>query len=124
MIRLSILNTGKTPIYRQLYEQITAQILRGDLLPDTPLPPIRTVAKELGISVITVRNAWDALEADGYVKTVKGSGCYVLPRLSRTESATDEVLEAALLTAARRARETGVSADVLSERLRTIFRGI
>ena len=52
---LSVLPSSDTPAYRQLYEQLAAQILSGALPSGTALPPIRTVAKELGVSVITVR---------------------------------------------------------------------
>ncbi len=76
-MRLSVNPNDKTPIYRQLYEQIASDVLTGAIAPGTPLPPIRTVSKELGVSMITVRNAWDMLERDGYLVTRAGSGCFV-----------------------------------------------
>ena len=76
-MRLSVLPTLETPVYKQIAGQITAQILSGELPAGFALPPIRAVAKELGVSVITVRGAWDALEADGLIETRAGSGCYV-----------------------------------------------
>lgn len=76
-MRLSIVPEGSLPVYRQLYEEIFSQIVSGELAPGTALPPIRTVARELGISVITVRSAWDALENDGLISTRAGSGCSV-----------------------------------------------
>ena len=75
-MQLSVLSNSSIPAYRQLYDQIAAQILSGSIAPGTALPPIRSVAKELGISVITVRGAWDALLADGLIETRAGSGCY------------------------------------------------
>ncbi len=78
-MRLSVNPNDKTPIYRQLYEQIAADVLSGALPAGTPLPPIRTVSKELGVSMITVRGAWEALERDGYLLTRAGSGCFVAP---------------------------------------------
>ena len=60
-MKLSVNPNDKTPIYRQLYEQIAAEVLSGALSPGTPLPPIRTVSTELGVSMITVRSAWDAM---------------------------------------------------------------
>ena len=56
-----ISNTSGDPIYQQIFEQISAQIINGLLTSDTCLPPIRTVAKELRISVITVKRAWEEL---------------------------------------------------------------
>ncbi len=67
------------PLYRQIYEQICAQIVRGDLKSGDCLPPIRMVAKELRISVITVKKAWEALEHAGFIDTITGKGCFVSP---------------------------------------------
>ena len=78
-MRLSVNPNDKTPIYRQLYEQIASEALSGALPAGTPLPPIRTVSKELGVSMITVRSAWEMLERDGFLLTRTGSGCFVAP---------------------------------------------
>ena len=72
-----ISNTSGDPIYQQLFEQISAQIIKGLLPSDTCLPPIRTVAKELRISVITVKRAWEELEHAGLIYTIAGKGCFV-----------------------------------------------
>jgi GntR family transcriptional regulator len=65
------------PIYQQMFEQISAQIIKGELPQDFCLPPIRTVAKELRISVITVKKAWEELEHKGFIYTMAGKGCFV-----------------------------------------------
>lgn len=75
-MRLSVLPNSGVPAYKQICEQITAQILSGEIEGGSPLPPIRLVAKEIGVSIITVRSAWDALEAEGLIVTRAGSGCY------------------------------------------------
>ncbi len=67
------------PIYRQLFDQICAQILDGRLKSGDALPPIRTVARELGISVIPVKRAWEELEAAGFIETFVGRGCFIAP---------------------------------------------
>lgn len=72
-----ISNTSGVPIYQQIFDQISAQIIKGQLPSDTPLPPIRTVAKELRISVITVKRAWEELEHAGLIYTMAGKGCFV-----------------------------------------------
>jgi len=72
-----ISNTSGDPIYQQIFEQISAQIIKGLLPSDTCLPPIRTVAKELRISVITVKRAWEELEHAGLIYTMAGKGCFV-----------------------------------------------
>jgi GntR family transcriptional regulator len=76
---LVISNTSDKPIYQQLFEQISAQIIKGQLKEGFCLPPIRTVAKELRISVITVKAAWEDLERDGFIVTMVGKGCFVAP---------------------------------------------
>ena len=76
-MNIVISDTADTPIYQQMAEQIKAQILRGDLPPGTPLPPIRTIAKELRISVITVKKAWEQLEGMGLISTRVGRGSFV-----------------------------------------------
>ena len=72
-------NTSGDPIYQQIFEQISAQIIKGLLPSDTCLPPIRTVARELRISVITVKRAWEELEHAGLIYTMAGKGCFVSP---------------------------------------------
>jgi GntR family transcriptional regulator len=67
------------PIYQQLFEQISAQIIKGELPQDYCLPPIRTVAKELRISVIPVKRAWEELERAGFIYAMVGRGCFVAP---------------------------------------------
>ncbi len=76
-MNIIISEASDTPIYQQMVEQIKAQILRGDLPPGTPLPPIRTIAKELRISVITVKKAWEQLEGAGLISTRVGRGSFV-----------------------------------------------
>ncbi len=72
-------NTSDDPLYQQIYEQVRAQIIRGELASGFCLPPIRTVALELRISVITVKKAWEELERGGYILTMVGRGCFVAP---------------------------------------------
>ena len=65
------------PIYDQIYTQIKAQIISGGLKTDEPLPSIRSLAKDLRISVITTKRAYDELEKEGFIYTVPGKGCFV-----------------------------------------------
>jgi GntR family transcriptional regulator len=82
-MKITISPTADVPIYQQIYQQISAQIMQGELQNDFCLPPIRTVAKELRVSVITVKRAWEELERDGFIYTMAGKGCFVAP-LSQT----------------------------------------
>lgn len=72
-----ISNASDRPIYDQIYTQIRAHILAGALEPGQALPSIRALAKDLRVSVITTKRAYDELEKEGYVNTVPGKGCYV-----------------------------------------------
>jgi GntR family transcriptional regulator len=78
-----ISNTSDSPIYQQIYEQISAQIINGELPGDSCLPPIRTVAKELRISVIPVKMAWEELERRDFIYAMVGRGCFVSPLPSK-----------------------------------------
>lgn len=80
---ISVSERSDKPIYQQLYEQISSQILRGELTGDLNLPPIRTAARELRVSIITVKKAWEELERAGFIYTVTGKGCFVSPFTSR-----------------------------------------
>ena len=73
-------NKSGTPIYDQIYTQIKNQILSGALEPDSALPSIRALAKDLRISFITTKRAYEELEKDGFLYTVPAKGCYVAPR--------------------------------------------
>ena len=77
MESLSIRTTSQTPIYQQLYEQISSQILNGILKSDTMLPSIRGMAKVLRVSIITIKKTWELLERNDYIYTIAGKGSYV-----------------------------------------------
>ena len=77
MMELVISGASDKPIYQQIFDQVSGQIVRGELAPGTMLPPIRTVAKELRISVITIKKAWEELEHQGFIYTMVGRGCFV-----------------------------------------------
>ena len=70
-------NKSGLPIYDQIYSQIKSQIISGALSEDQLLPSIRNLAKDLGISVITTRRAYDELEREGFIYTVAGKGSFV-----------------------------------------------
>jgi GntR family transcriptional regulator len=74
---ITVRTTSQTPIYQQLFEQISAQILNGKLESDVLLPSIRAMAKELRVSIITIKKTWELLERNDYIYTVAGKGSYV-----------------------------------------------
>ena len=84
-------NKSGTPIYDQIYTQIKNQILSGALEPDSALPSIRALAKDLRISFITTKRAYEELEREGFIYTVPAKGCYVAQK--NTELLREENLK-------------------------------
>ena len=76
-MQLYIDNRSGAPIYDQIYSQIKDAILSGQVTEGEALPSIRALAKDLRISVITTKRAYDELERDGFIDRVPGKGCYV-----------------------------------------------
>lgn len=74
---LIISNSSNSPIYEQIKEQIKNKIVSNELKTGEALPSIRSLAKDLRISVITTKNAYEELEREGYVETIPGKGTYV-----------------------------------------------
>ena len=79
-MNLFIDNKSGAPIYEQLYTQIKNQILSGELQPEEAMPSIRGLARDLRISVITTKRAYDELENEGFIYTLPGKGCFVAER--------------------------------------------
>lgn len=73
-------NKSGAPIYDQIYSQIKSQIISGALKEDEMLPSIRALAKDLRISFITTKRAYEELEKDGFIYTLPAKGCYVAPK--------------------------------------------
>ena len=121
-MELIIRNTAGQPIYDQISSQIKAQIIAGPLRAGDVMPSIRGLAKDLKISVITTKRAYDELEAEGFVTTVAGKGCFVAEKnldLVREQQLKD--LEAHLAAAAELAKSCGVSREELHEMLRILL---
>lgn len=72
-----ISNSSDSPIYEQIVSQIKGQIIQGQLKSGEALPSIRNLAKELNISVITTKRAYEELEKEGFIETIRGKGSYV-----------------------------------------------
>lgn len=73
-------NRSGTPIYEQIYTQIKAHIIGGTVGENELLPSIRNLAKDLRVSVITTKRAYDELEREGFIYTVAGKGCFAAPK--------------------------------------------
>ena len=91
-MQIYLSNSGQEPIYAQITRQIKQQILSGALRPGDALPSIRLLAKELRISVITTKRAYDELEKEGFIYTIAAKGCFVAPK--NVELLREETLKA------------------------------
>ncbi len=78
-MKIIISNNSSVPIYEQIKNTIKNQILSGELESDTMLPSIRALAQDIRISVMTIKKAYDELEAEGYIVTRQGKGSFVTP---------------------------------------------
>ena len=90
-MQIFIDNKSGAPIYDQIYTQIKSQIISGALMEDEALPSIRNLAKDLRISVISTKRAYDELEKEGFIYTVAGKGSFVAPK--NTELLREENLK-------------------------------
>lgn len=103
-MQIFIDNKSGTPIYDQIYTQIKSEIISEHLQENDPLPSIRNLAKDLRISVITTKRAYDELEKEGFIYTIPAKGCFVAPKnvelirennLKRIEACMDEIRQLA-----------------------------
>lgn len=122
MLDIIISNASGKPIYEQIVAQIKALILSGQLKAGEPLPSMRLLAKELRISVITTKRAYEELERDGFIESVPGKGSFVAR--PQTEFIREEHLrrtEEYLQQAIDSARLAGLTLEELSEMLAMLY---
>ncbi len=118
-MELIIRNLEGQPIYEQICTQLKAQILTGALTPGEALPSIRALAKDLKISVITTKRAYDELEAEGWIVTQAGRGSFVASQdLNMVRERKLRELEECLSRAAELAEACGLGREELFEMLR------
>ena len=121
-MNIIISNSSNTPIYEQIKEQIKNKIVSNELKTGELLPSIRSLAKDLRISVITTKNAYEELEREGYVETIPGKGTYVANK--NKELIKEEQLqkiEGLIDTAVSIAKISGISKEEIREMLDILF---
>jgi GntR family transcriptional regulator len=121
-LNIVISNSGETPIYEQITGQIKNMVMSGQLKEGDALPSMRTLARELRISVITTKRAYEDLERDGFITTVVGKGSFVRKadtRLIREEKLKQ--IEKLLSEAVLEANRSGISKAELFEMLEIIY---
>ena len=117
-MNIIISTQSMTPIYEQIVESIKHMILSGELQENEGLPSVRALSRELKISALTVKKAYDFLEEEGLTATVHGKGTYVLaPNRSLMQEAQRRDLEQDLEAAVEKARRYGVSPEELRSML-------
>lgn len=117
-----ISNAGGVPIYDQITRQVKGLILRGELKEGEALPSMRLLARELRISVITTKRAYEELEREGFITTVPGKGCFVAPQ--DPELAREETLrrvEEHLTRAVEAAKSGGVTLEEMNDTLNILY---
>lgn len=121
-MNIIISNSGDRPIYEQITAQIKSMVMSGQLKEGDALPSMRTLAKELRISVITTKRAYEDLERDGFITTVVGKGSFV--RAADTSLVREERLkqiEEMLGRAVALAGESGIGKEEVLEILEILF---
>ena len=122
-MNIIISNASARPLYEQIEEQIKNEILAGNLTQGEPLPSIRYLARELKVSIITTKRAYDDLEADGFLTTTPGKGTFVsLANLDRLREVAMSQIEAKLSEAVDAAKSIGLRLEELQEITDTLFR--
>ena len=117
-----ISNSSGVPIYEQIEEQIKNQIMTGELLAGEILPSMRVLAKELKISIITTKRAYEDLERDGFIESVMGKGTFV--KAINSDIVRENLMfsiEELLEEAVDKAVIGNVSADELGEMLKLLY---
>ena len=119
-----IRNSGGVPIYDQITRQMKGLILRGELKEGEALPSMRLLAKELRISVITTKRAYEELEREGFLQNIPGKGCFVAPQNRELlREAQLRRVEDVLAQAVDEARKGGFSLSELQELLTLLYQG-
>lgn len=117
-MKIIISNTSMIPIYEQIVAQIKALIINGELKENDILPSVRSLSKDLKISALTVKKAYDTLEQEGFTSTIHGKGTYVLA--SNKELLVEErkkEIETDLETVIQKGRRYGLT----NEELKNLF---
>lgn len=121
-MKLIISNSSSEPIYEQIGNQIKQMIINGDLQEGDALPSIRNLAKELQISVITTKRAYEELEKEGFIETVPGKGTYIAAQnkeLLREKRL--KAIEEKLTVVVEESKLTGISFEELAEMLKLLY---
>ncbi len=121
-MNIIIRNTGEAPIYEQIVTQVKNAILSGELAQGEALPSIRLLAKELRISVITTKRAYEELEREGFIVTMSGKGSFVAPQnMELVREEQRRAVEQHLSDAVAAAKTAGIGRQELADLLALLY---
>lgn len=124
-MRILISNTSNEPIYSQISKQIKGSIIKGELEEGDLLPSIRGLAKDLQISVITTKRAYDELEKEGFIQTVPGKGSYVaVQNRELMKEKKLKIIEDKLYEVVKDSRLMGLEYKEVNEMLKILFQEV
>ncbi|MGY0694554.1 GntR family transcriptional regulator [Virgibacillus sp. FSP13] len=121
-MQIIISNSSKEPIYEQITNQIKSSILAGELQEGAPIPSMRKLAKDLQISVITTKRAYEELEKAGFIYSIVGKGSFVAEQnLEVIREKKLKVIEEQLSAVITNSKEIGLSIDELQQLLKILY---
>ncbi len=121
-MNIIINNSSMQPIYEQIVEQIKSAIMKEVLKKEESLPSVRTLSKDLRISALTVKKAYDTLEQDGFIVTVHGKGSFVAGvNVGLRQEEQKKEIEQELETVIRKGKTYGMSSEELTELFQLIL---
>lgn len=119
---LTVNFSSRTPVYQQLYDDVVRLVSLGVLKSNTKLPPVRTLATELGINPNTVQKAYKMLENDGYIYSTVGRGSFVSDKLNQKEAEKIEAKKE-LKASIDKAYKKGITKEEITEMVDDVLRG-
>ncbi|EHI55055.1 hypothetical protein HMPREF9333_01774 [Johnsonella ignava ATCC 51276] len=123
-MKIILINGSSTPLYEQIKNAVKENIVKNILAPDEQLPSVRQLSKELNVSILTVKKAYDELEKEGFIVVRQGLGTFVAPlnsELIQEEKQKD--IEEKLIIICRMAKSINLSESELIDLIRYIYEG-
>lgn len=122
MKNITISTQSNKPIYQQIFDQISTQIILKELKAHTQLPSIRAAAKELRVSIITIKKTWEMLELNKYIYTVPGKGAFINDNSdSFLSDKKNQKVESRLSEVIEECKQVGLSKEELQELIDIMF---
>lgn len=124
-MKIIISNSSQDPIYEQIASQIKGMIIRGELDQGEGLPSIRGLARDLQISVITTKRAYDELEKEGFIETMQGKGSFVaMQNKELMKEKKLKIIEEKLVEVVKESNHMGITYEEIKEMLKILFQEV